>query len=76
MSSQNINRHFKLEAKIMVWFFIAPIILGIIVAIVYPKIAHGSRVDACLDSGGSFNYQICECDHEKNHPFEANSKCE
>src|SRR5437899_1185031 len=26
-------------------------------------------VDACLDSGGSFNYAAMECDHVTNHPY-------
>ncbi|MFB9888043.1 hypothetical protein [Balneatrix alpica] len=26
-------------------------------------------VDACLDAGGSFDYQQLVCDHQANHPF-------
>jgi hypothetical protein len=26
-------------------------------------------VDACLDSGGSFNYATMDCDHATNHPY-------
>lgn len=26
-------------------------------------------VDACLDMGGSFNYETMTCDFEKSHPY-------
>jgi len=32
-------------------------------------------VDACLDSGGSYNYESCSCDHNQSHPYIENSKC-
>ena len=28
-------------------------------------------VDACLDSGGSFNYKVGTCDHQASHPYAA-----
>lgn len=28
-----------------------------------------SAVDACLDLGGSYNYDLSECDQNKQHPF-------
>ncbi|WP_415886338.1 hypothetical protein ACMXYR_16530 [Neptuniibacter sp. QD29_5] len=28
-----------------------------------------SAVDACLDQGGSYNYDLAECDLEQEHPF-------
>ncbi len=29
-----------------------------------------SKIDSCLDSGGSFNYDKCECDFNESHKFE------
>ena len=28
-----------------------------------------SAVDACLDQGGSYNYDLGECDLQQEHPF-------
>jgi hypothetical protein len=28
-----------------------------------------STVDACIKQGGSYNYQISECDLQEKHPF-------
>ena len=28
----------------------------------------GVRVDDCLDKGGSYDYELGECDFESNHP--------
>lgn len=31
--------------------------------------------DICLDSGGSYNYEICECDYELSHPYKKVHQC-
>jgi hypothetical protein len=70
-----INRHFKREAKIMIWLALLPIIIGILAAFVLPWISVSLEVDSCLDSGGSHDYEKCICDHEENHEFKENNKC-
>lgn len=32
-------------------------------------------IDACLDSGGSFNYETCTCDYQKSHPVRPSHDC-
>jgi hypothetical protein len=34
-----------------------------------------SKVDACLDGGGSYNYEKCECDFEVNHEYKEVHSC-
>jgi len=71
----NINSHFRRESKVMVWFLISPIVLGILIAILYPYYLIESKIDACLDSGGSFDYAACKCDYISNHEYKENNKC-
>ena len=43
-----------------------------IVTTVYLLIPHWNEfwnVDACLDSGGAYNYLEQKCDHNKSHPY-------
>jgi hypothetical protein len=52
--------------------------LGLPVLIVYWVFFTDSvakNVDACLDSGGSFNYQSCECDYELSHLYIEKHQC-
>ena len=35
-----------------------------------------STIDACLDEGGSFDYEKCECDFEVNHEYKESHQCE
>jgi hypothetical protein len=35
-----------------------------------------SKIDICLDNGGSFNYQACICDYENTHPYESDNQCD
>jgi len=71
----DINSHFKRESKIMLWFMIAPIIIGLLVAVILPYVLTESKIDVCLDGGGSFNYDICQCDYSKNHEHKDNHRC-
>ena len=32
-------------------------------------------VDSCLDNGGSFDYESCQCDYEQNHEYKENNQC-
>lgn len=34
-----------------------------------------SAIDACLDNGGSFNYEQCECDFNKSHEYRKDHSC-
>jgi len=34
-----------------------------------------SDIHSCLDRGGSFNYDTCECDLQTNHEFKENHTC-
>ncbi|PKG37430.1 hypothetical protein [Psychromonas sp. Urea-02u-13] len=34
------------------------------------------QVDRCLDSGGSFDYQSCQCDDKNNHELIAKHRCD
>lgn len=33
------------------------------------------EIDDCLDSGGSYNYQLCECDYTKTHQKMGKHSC-
>ena len=33
------------------------------------------KVDSCLDSGGSYNYDKCECDFNISHPYKEKHNC-
>ena len=71
----DINKHFKRESKIMIWFFWAIPFIGLLAAFVLPKFLHNIEVDKCLDNGGSFNYQNCECDFKESHPYTEKHIC-
>lgn len=34
-----------------------------------------SKIDACLDHGGSFDYVKCECDFKENHEYKESHSC-
>ncbi len=61
---QSINKHFSREAKIMLWLFVAPIIIGVVLSYVIPILKHHSKVDRCLDSGGKYIYEKHQCNRE------------
>lgn len=33
------------------------------------------EIDACLDDGGSFNYEKCECDFNGSHDYKDDHSC-
>ncbi|MFT7056582.1 MAG: hypothetical protein ACJAR3_002218 [Roseivirga sp.] len=43
----------------MIWLFLSPLIIGFLVAIIFPNIMNLSKIDSCLDLGGSFDYESC-----------------
>ena len=71
----NINWHFKRESKIMIWILVLLIVLGILFGLLVPYLSTLNEVDSCLDSGGSYNYDSCVCDHKTNHPYKAVHTC-
>lgn len=34
-----------------------------------------SKIDSCLDHGGSFNYEKCECDFKEGHEYKEAHSC-
>jgi len=40
MENQGINKHFNREIKIMIWLLLTPIVIGIIVALLFPYLKH------------------------------------
>ncbi|MBU2887184.1 hypothetical protein KO507_15565 [Gilvimarinus agarilyticus] len=75
MDNGSINKHFKRETKIMIWVFIAPIIIAFLVAMVAPQFMSWSDIDSCLGYGGSYDYELCTCDYENNHPSKEVHQC-
>ena len=57
----------------MVWLIVLPLIIGFFAMLILPYFMN--LADACLDSGGSFNYHSCECDFEKNHEYKEDHQC-
>lgn len=47
----------------------------LIVALVVDGSSFKSKVDSCLDSGGSFDYQSCTCDYKSSHVFQEVHQC-
>jgi hypothetical protein len=37
--------------------------------LIWPNVSTFFASDACLDSGGSYDYVAGQCDHSINHPF-------
>ena len=70
----SISQHFKNESKIMLIIFLFPIFLGILAIFLVPYLM-GSGIDACLDSGGSYDYKNCKCDFSNSHEVIENSTC-
>jgi hypothetical protein len=63
--------HFHREAWLQ-WLIPGSIlIIGLLVTL-FATMCHrtieAARVDACLDSGGSYDYKTGRCDHQTNHP--------
>lgn len=71
----NINHHFRNEHKVLLWLIVAPFVIGFIVIILAPIFMEESDIDSCLDKGGSFNYERCECDLLKTHPIKESHSC-
>lgn len=46
----------------------AIVLLSASLAIAYPVVSEFVAADACLDSGGSYNYVRSLCDFSRNHP--------
>lgn len=73
--TNSINTHFRRESKIMAWLIVAPFVIGMLIAILYPYFLKESKIDNCLDSVGGFDYVTCKCDYTNNHEFKGQHKC-
>jgi hypothetical protein len=54
-----------------VWLSVAVLVTAIVAslaAMLLIELAASARIDACLDSGGSYDYEREACDHERSHP--------
>ena len=47
----------------MVASIVVVIAIGIAAALIVPPVKESFRVDACLDSGGQYDYESGECTH-------------
>jgi len=54
---------------------VLPIVFGLILALILPSFFQESKVDLCLDNGGSFNYEKCVCDFKNNHKVIEEHQC-
>ena len=64
-ANNGISNQFRRESKLMVGVFFAVILLGVLAAIVVPRLMFHFDVDRCLDLGGAFNYEKGRCEMEK-----------
>ena len=55
--------------------FVVAVLVGLALAWAQPKVEGFLLVDGCLDRGGSFNYELCECDLAVGHPRLENHQC-
>ena len=67
MDKPDINIHFKRESKIMILVSLAPILIGLFFTFLLPYILTATKIDVCMDNGGSFDYENCKCDYSTNH---------
>lgn len=70
-----INKLFKNESKIMLFVLAGPFVIGLALVFLLPLLYNESSVNSCLDSGGSFNYESCECDFNKSHIVPKQHSC-
>ncbi len=75
MENRRINKHFRRETMMICMFVLSPLIIGTFVGLIYISFQTSGSVDSCLDSGGSYDYQRCTCDFDKNHPYQEVHSC-
>ncbi len=51
------------------WLLLGVFLLAVAAALVWPLVSAFFASDACLDSGGSYDYLVGRCDFTQNHPF-------
>jgi len=42
---------------------------------IVPTVVFSIEVDHCLDTGGSYDYDQCQCDYQLTHSFKALHEC-
>jgi len=56
-----VSNHFSREAKLMLFFPVLLIAIGILAAIVVPWLNQQTAIDRCLDVGGKYEYKTQSC---------------
>ena len=75
MDKPDINTHFRKESKIMIGVLLLPIIISAIMVLIWPLIFPVTKIDICLDNGGSFDYVNCKCDFQNSHESKEEHLC-
>lgn len=72
----NIDTYWKKgEPKLKTIILIVSMFASIFALWSIPKVVFYFEVDKCLDSGGSYNYNQCECDYQSDHEFKEYHEC-
>lgn len=74
------KRHstYKKSFKIFELVLSAVVTIGLVLSIVLGLAGNSklsSAIDKCLDSGGSYDYQVCECDTSNGHSYIEKNRC-
>lgn len=59
---------FKRAAQLNLFGFVAFVAVSLLIAFLVVTLREQLRIDACLDSGGSYDYDAGRCDHRESHP--------
>lgn len=70
-----INKLLRNESKIMLFVLVGPLVIGLILVFLLPLFHSENGLDSCLDAGGSFDYESCECDFNKSHIVPEQHNC-
>lgn len=66
----SIGHHFRAKANVLLTVALAPLVLGIAIAAVWPQVETWLVVDRCLDAGGKFDYAANSCLHVEQRPLQ------
>lgn len=54
-------RHFKFEARLLIWLLLVLAGLSFVVGVAAPWLMHQLDIDRCLDAGGAYDYKTEVC---------------
>jgi hypothetical protein len=57
----SINEHFRREAKLLLLLLVAPIVVGIVAAMVVPNVLAWREAKRCQEAGGSYDQSSEKC---------------